>query len=323
MGQPLATGRLDLRPSALAFEITLGRDGRARSVRYIDQIFREEREVFARHIIVCGNAVGTPHLLLMSTSSSFPDGLANSNDLVGRNLTYHLFPIVAFTIDELAHGFTGLETHAAFDDLHASDPKRGFIRGGVVVEANIPARQPLMYALFQQSYPGLHRTWGQEYKDFLRTFPRTVSLHGVLEDLPMEENRMDLDPEVKDAWGLPVPRITHHQHPNDLAMSAWYAERMSEFADAAGAVEKWIPFPLTQGQPMKGSSHLHGTCRIGTDPKRSVLNRGCRSHDVKNLWVVDGSCFPTSGGYNPTLTILANAYRVGDYFVTEGSKGNL
>jgi choline dehydrogenase-like flavoprotein len=318
----LNTGRLDLRANALAFEIMLGRDGHARSVRYLDSE-RREREVFARQIIVCGNAVGTPHLLLMSKSASFPQGLANSSGLVGRNLTYHLSPIVAFTIDEPARGFTGLETHAAIDDLHASESNRGFIRGGVVVETNVPARQPLMYALLQQSYPGIHRTWGQEFKDFLRTFPRTMSVLGVLEDLPMEANRVDLDPEVRDGWGLPVPRITHRQHPNDLAMSDWYVERMSEIADAAGAVEKWTPFPLTQDQPMKGSSHLHGTCRMGDDPKSSVLDRWCRSHDVKNLWMVDGSCFPTSAGYNPTLTILANAFRVADYFVTEARKGNL
>ncbi len=317
------TGRLDLRPNSLAFEITVGKDGRARSVRYLDKE-RREREVFARHIIVCGNAVGTPHLLLMSTSGTFPQGLANSSGLVGRNLTYHHFLSVAFTIDEPAHGFTGLATHAAIDDLHASDPRRGFIRGGIVAESNVWDNQPLVYALHNHSgYPGTRRAWGQEFKNYLRSFPRCARLGAVLEDLPMEENRVDLDPEVTDAYGLPAPRLTHRQHPNDLAMSAWYAERMSEIAEAAGAMEKWIPLPLTQDQPRKGSVHLHGTCRMGNDSERSVVDRWCRSHDVPNLWMVDGSCFPTSGGYNPTLTILANAFRVADYFVTEAKKGAL
>ncbi len=319
----LATGRVDLRPNSMAFEIKVGPDGRARSVRYMDQQSREVSEVFARHVIVAGNAIGTPHLLLMSRSSLFPDGLANSSGLVGRNLMFHNFVAVSFTIDEPSYAFAGLETQGALDDLHASDPRRGFIRGGVVAEMNVALRQPLQYAFLQHSdYPG--SKWGREFKDFLRKFPRTVSIGSVLEDLPMEKSRIDLDPEVRDVHGLPVPRITHRQHPNDLAMSRWYRDRELEIADAGGAIEKWVWGTFTEeDEAMKGSAHLHGTCRMGPDPERSVVDRWCRSHDVPNLWVVDGSVFPTSGGYNPTLTILANAFRVADYFVTEVKKGAL
>ena len=319
------TGLLDLRPNSLAFEITVGRDGRARSVRYIEQNRREEREVFARHIFVCGNAVGTPHLLLLSKSGSFPDGLANSSGLVGRNLTFHLFTVANFVFDEGSRSFTGLGSHAAIDDLHASDPRRGFIRGGVIGDESYVVKQPLLHALWGASgYPGSDRAWGAGFKDFLRTYSRTASLLLVGEDLPMESNRVDLDPEVKDAYGLPVVRITHRQHPNDLAMSRWYANRLLEIGEAAGAIERWISLSFTEeGQARKGSSHLHGTCRMGEDPARSVVDRWCRSHDVPNLWIADGSVFPTSGGYNPTLTILANAYRVADYFVTEARKGAL
>ncbi len=318
------TGRLDLRPNSLAFEITVGRGGRARSVRYIDQVSREEREISARNIFVCGNAVGTPHLLLMSKSGSFPDGLANSSGLVGRNLMLHLFTAAEFTLDGPGHALTGLESHAAIDDLHASETSRGFIRGGVIAEENYAIKQPLLHALLAgNEFPGADRTWGARFKDYLRMFPRTASVVLVGEDLPMESNRVDLDPGVKDAYGLPVPRITHRQHPNDLAMSRWYAERLLEIGDAAGAIESWVGFSVTEEEPMKGSAHLHGTCRMGDDPGHSVVNRWCRSHDVKNLWMVDGSCFPTSGGYNPTLTILANAFRVADYFVTEAKKGAL
>ena len=319
------TGLLDLRPNSLAFEITLGRDGRARGVRYIDQTSREEREVRARHVFVCGNAIGTPHLLLMSKSGSFPDGLANSSGLVGRNLTMHLFTVANFVFDEPMRSFTGLSSHAAIDDLHASDPSRGFIRGGVIGEESYVVKQPMLQALWAgSSYPGSDRAWGADFKDFLRTFSRTCSVLQVGEDLPMESNRVDLDPEVKDPYGLPVPRMTHRQHPNDLAMSRWYADRMLEIGEAAGAIERWISLSFTEpGQARKGSSHLHGTCRMGDDPARSVVDRWCRSHDVPNLWMVDGSVFPTSGGYNPTLTILANSYRVADYFVTEARTGAL
>ncbi len=319
------TGRLDLRPNSLAFEIEVGRDGRARGVRYIDQASGEEREVSARHVFACGNAVGTSHLLLMSTSSSFPDGLANSSGLVGRNLMLHLFTAASFAFDGPGYAFTGLETHAAIDDLHASTPSRGFIRGGVIAEQSYTIKQPLMHALLAGSaYAGGDPAWGASFKDYLRMFPRTVSVLLVGEDLPMESNRVDLDPDVRDDYGLPVPRITHRQHSNDLAMSRWYAERLLEIGDAAGSIERWITLSFTEeDQAMKGSSHLHGTCRMGDDPARSVVDRWCRSHDVPNLWVVDGSVFPTSGGYNPTLTILANAYRVADYFVTEAKRGAL
>ena len=321
----LASKKLDLRPNAMAREITLGKDGRARSVRYLDDKL-QEHEVFARHIVVAGNAIGTPHLLLMSKSGSFPHGLANGSGLVGRNLTFHHIAGVGLTIDEPARSFTGLESHVAIDDLHASDPKRGFIRGGVIAEANMPVKQPLAFVYF--GFPGYpaKRAWGREFKDYLRKFPRAITIAAILEDLPMEENRVDLDPQVKDRYGLPAPRMTHRQHANDLAMNRWFAQRCLDLADTAGAMDKWpaAAFNLTnERSAAKGGIHLHGTCRMGDDPKRSVVDRWCRSRDVKNLWIVDGSVFPTSGGYNPTLTILANAYRVADHFVREAKRQNL
>jgi choline dehydrogenase-like flavoprotein len=294
-------------------------------VRYLDKQGKEH-EVFARYVVVSGNAVGTPHLLLMSANGSSRNGLANSSGLVGRNLTLHHIAAIAFTIDEGARGYTGLHSHAAFDDLHPSDPKRGFIRGGVVGEANSPTNQPLSFGLVTHvGYPA-KRSWGRDFKDYLRKLPRSIALAAVLEDLPMETNQVDLDPTVKDGAGLPAPRITHRQHPNDFAMNRWYTERMMAVADAAGATEKWeaeyYSLP-TERSAMKGFMHFHSTCRMGDDPTRSVVDRWCRSHDVENLWIVDGSVFPTAGGYNPTLTILANAYRVADHFVAEAKRQNV
>jgi choline dehydrogenase-like flavoprotein len=292
-------------------------------VRFFDE-HGGEHEVFARQIVVAGNSIGSAHLLLLSKSGSFPHGLANSSGLVGKNLTFHIIAAAAFLTDEPALGFTGYNGHVAFDDLHPSDSKRGFIRGGIVGEANAATATPIFYwAIGGAGYP-MARSWGQGLKDFLRKFPRTVLVAGVLEDLPMEANRVDLDPKVKDRLGLPVPRITHRQHPNDLAMHRWYQQKLLEVGDAAGAKEKWLSkvpgfTHLDERTPMNGGhvGHFMGTCRMGTDPKASVLDKWCRAHDVKNLWVVDGS------GYNPTLTILANAYRVADHFVAEARKQNL
>ncbi len=320
----LATGNLDLRADTTAREIKVDDQGRARSVVYLDDD-GNEHEVRARYVVVSGNAVGTPQLLLMSQSGQFPHGLANSSGLVGRYLTLHHVGAVAFTLDEPSRSVTGLHSHIAMDDFHPSDAKRGFIRGGVIGEANSPVNQPLMFALTTHIGCG-ERNWGADYKKYLKKFPRSVGLAAVLEDLPMDANRIDLDPEVKDRHGLPAPRITHRQHPNDYAMNRWYTKQMLDIADAAGAVDKWeaqfYTLP-TEKSAMKGFMHFHGTCRMGDDPQTSVVDRWCRSHDVKNLWVVDGSVFPTSGGYNPTLTILANAYRVADRFVREAKRQNV
>ena len=324
----LATRRLDLRPNAVAHEITLGKDGRAKSVRFVDWKGRSQ-EVFARTVVVAGNAVGSAHLLLSSKSGSFPQGLANSSGLVGRNLMFHTMPLALFRTDESALGFSGMSSHVAVDDLHPSDTKRGFVRGGVIVERNDLTAQPIVYSLFSgQGREKGNRLWGTELKKFLGEFPRTIAVGAVLEDLPMEANRVDLDPNVKDSQGLPVPRMTHRQHPNDLAMHRWFEEKLLEIAEACGAREKWIsriPGVSHAGEEtsIPGGLYVLGTCRMGEDPKTSVLDRWCRAHDVKNLWVVDGSCFPTSGGYSPTLTILANAYRVAEYLIAEAKRQNL
>lgn len=328
ISRALATGRLDLRPNSVVHEIKLGPDGRVKSVLYLDWKGRPQ-EIFARHVVVAGNAIGSAHLLLSSKSGSFPQGLANSSGLVGRNLTFHTMPVVFFRTEEPALGFSGMSSHVALDDFHPSDSKRGFIRGGVVVERNDWTAQPITYSLFAAMGRGkTDRPWGAELKKHLSDFSRIVAVSGVLEDLPMEENRVELDPTAKDRHGFAIARIVHRQHANDLAMHRWFQQKLLELAEACGATEKWVSrvpgvTHLDEKTPMSQSLHVMGTCRMGKDAKSSVLDRWCRTHDVKNLWVVDGSCLPTSGGYPPALTILANAYRVADYFVTEAKKQNL
>lgn len=319
----LATGRLDLRPNARATEVRIGKDGRAQGVRYLDGEGKEQ-EVRAQRVVVAAGTVGTPHLLMMSRSGAFPQGLANSSGQVGRNLMFHHFAAANFTVEGPANGFTGVEAHTAIDDLHPSDPKRGFIRGGVIADGNALNKQPLAWAF--QGLGGQGRGWGADFKNRLRDFPRTVPIVAILEDLPMETNRIDLDPDVKDELGLPVPRITHRQHPNDVAMNQWFTARLLEMSDAAEPLQKWAPTsPYTLDSAdaaMPGSVHLHGTSRMGEDPAKSVVDRWCRTHDVPNLWVVDCGVFPTSGGYNPTLTLLAMAYRAADRMITEAKRQN-
>jgi choline dehydrogenase-like flavoprotein len=323
----LATGKLDLRSEARVTEIAVGPNGKVSGVHYLDAQGREQ-EVKAKQVILAAGAIGSPHLLQMSQSGSFPDGLANSSGQVGRNLTYHHFPLVIYTLDQPTFNFTGIEALVASDDLHPSDASRGFIRGGVITDGNPFIKQPLGYSLGAlNGHPNLQRNWGSKLKQALRDFPRSAQLTAILEDLPMETNRVELDPDLKDKDGLPAPRITHKQHPNDLTMFKWFEKKMLDIAGQAGAINSWAPSSsyrlVDESSAMQGSVHIHGTCRMGDDPSKSVLDRWCRSHDVKNLWVVDGSFFPTAGGYNPTLTLMANAYRVADHFISEGKKGNI
>jgi choline dehydrogenase-like flavoprotein len=321
-----ATGRLDLRSDATVFELPV-KDGRVVGVRYFDDAGRAH-EVRARHVVLAAGTFGSAHLLLLSTSGAFPQGLANGSGLVGRNLQFHHHPAAVGVFDEDLRTYTGFETHAALDDLHPSDPKRGFIRGGVVAEVNTFTHQPIAYSLvLEPALRGSARGWGASLKERMRNFPRTLVVAAICEELPMDDNRVDLDPEVKDRFGLPVPRITKRQHPNDLAMFRWYEKKLVEIVGAAGAKEVragGVPgVSIDENTPQKSNAHNHGTCRMGEDPTRSVVDRFCRSHEVPNLWVVDGSVMPTNGGYNPTLTILANAYRVADHFVREARRQSL
>lgn len=320
------TGKLDLRPNAMVFDLPVDAAGRVTGARYLDEK-GQEREVRARHTIVAAGAIGTPQLLLMAKSGRFPDGLANGSGLVGRNLTFHHHPSAIGVFDEDLRAYTGLEAHAAFDDLHGSDPKRGFIRGGVCAEVNTFTHQPIAYAAVLANDHGFGGRWGAGLKERIRAFPRTLTLTLIGEELPMEQNGVDLDPEVKDRFGLPVPRVTKKHHANDLAMYEWFEKKLVEVAQAAGAKSvrpgRNPEVHISETRAQKGNAHNHGTARFGDDPSKAVLDRWCRSHEVPNLWVVDGSFMPTTGGYNPTLTILANAYRVADHFVREARRQSL
>jgi choline dehydrogenase-like flavoprotein len=312
------TGRLDLRANARAREILLDARGRARGVAYLTRDGREQ-ELRARAVIVSAGSLGSAQLLLLSKSGSFPQGLANSSGLVGRHLMFHTLSYVNFDAEERSHSALGPPGQLAVDDLHASDARRGFIRGAVMTEANEPS--PIHYALGAAHALGTGtRPWGAALKQHLRRFPWLHGLITIGEDLPVASNRVDLDPDLTDAWGLPALRITHASHPNDRALHAWYEARLLEWAAASGARRAWtVPYGGIKG----GSGHLLGTARMGDDPDHSVLDRHCRSHDVPNLWVVDGSCFPTAAGYNPTLTIVANAYRVARHFVAAARRQDL
>ncbi|MBW2243062.1 MAG: GMC family oxidoreductase [Deltaproteobacteria bacterium] len=227
------TGNLDLRPGAMVVELPM-KDGRVIGARYVDAA-GNTHEVRARQVVLAAGTVGTPHLLLLSSPNASPQGLANGSGLVGKNFQFHHHPAAVGVFDDDLRGYTGFEAHTAIDDLHPSDSKHGFIRGGVVAELNTFTHQPIAYSqVLEPALRGAERSWGATLKQRLRQFPRTLVLAGICEELPMEGNRVDLDPDVKDRFGLPVPRFTKRQHPNDLAMYRWYEKKLAEIVEAAG-----------------------------------------------------------------------------------------
>ena len=316
---PLArtSGKARILTGARALEITVDAESRARGVVYrtADGATQELR---ARHVIVAGGSIGSATLLLASCSARFPQGLANGSDQVGRNLMCHVFALLNFEMREPSLAQFGPPGNIGVDDYHPSDAARGFVGGAVIGEAIDPL--PIGSAVKSADYLRGQRAWGEALSRYLGRYPHYCGMIAIGEDLPQAANRIDLDPDHRDADGVALPRITHTRHPNDLALARFMEARMREIAEAGGALKT---FASDYTAARTASGHIMGTCRMGSDPRVSVLDRWCRSHEVPNLWVVDGSFFPTSGGYNPTLTIVANAYRVAAHFVAEARRLNL
>jgi choline dehydrogenase-like flavoprotein len=301
----VATGRYDLRPDSYVREITVDGRGRAKGAVYQDadgRTYEQEADVV---VLACG-AVETARLLLLSRSARFPNGLANGSDLVGRNVTFHEYSAAVATFEDPIYAWAGGGyVSASSFQFYEHDESRGFVGGGHMATAGVGIPLPINWSLPNRP------AWGAAAKQMDRDFfNHSMAAAMVVHDMPQHENRVDLDDTVVDAWGLPVARITLTPHPNDLAMGRFLIDRSAEILQAAGAtsVQKVYIDRITGN-----CSHQHGTTRMGDDPATSVLDRWCRSHEVDNLFVVDGGPFPTGTGANPTLTIMANAWRVADH----------
>jgi choline dehydrogenase-like flavoprotein len=301
----LKTGRYDLRPDCYVHEIAVDEHGRCKSAVYQDadgDFIEQEADVF---ILGCG-AVESARLMLLSRSRRFPHGLANDSDLVGRNATYHEYSAAVGVFEDPIYAWAGGGYVAASSfQFYEHDESRGFVGGCHIACAGVGIPLPINW-----SVPG-RPAWGAEAKQIDRDFyNHSFAVGMVLHDLPQHESRVELDDRVQDAWGLPVARITNKIHENDLKMGRWVIDHNAEILEAAGAIKIYRVYP----QRITGNcSHQHGTTRMGNDPKTSVLNKWCQAHDIDNLFVVDGGPFPTGTGANPTLTIMANAWRVADF----------
>lgn len=294
---------VELRTRCRVREITVNDEGMASGVIYYDE---DDNEVFqpAEVVVMACNGVGTPRLLLNSTSTAFPDGLANSSGLVGKNLMFHPYANIQGICEDEMDGYRGPPLSLWSKEFYETDESRGYVRG-FTLELHRGSR-PVASALGGMLSGRI--PWGEGHHDaYRRMFNHVIGMSAICEDLPEEHNRVTLDPELTDRHGIPSPKIDYTLSENSRKMLDFAVERGTELLETAGAYDIMVESPIAAG-----GWHLLGTARMGKDPATSVVNEWGRSHDVKNLFIIDGSIFVTSAGVNPTQTIQALALYVAD-----------
>jgi choline dehydrogenase-like flavoprotein len=279
-------------------EITTDESGMASGVVYYDDRGAEQFQP-AEMVIVACNGVGTPRLLLNSQSGKFPNGLANSSGLVGKNLMFHPYAQTFGYVDEPLDGNHGPPLCLWSAEFYETDPKRDFVRGYTFqFNRGTPSIMEAITSTDNGRLP-----WGPDHhRVYRRLVNRRIGLSAIIEDLPEEHNRVTLDPVLKDSNGIPAPKIDYTIGHNSWKMITHGLGKARTILEAAGAKDIGTQVPI-----LNGGWHLLGTARMGSDPERSVVNGWGRCHDVKNLFIVDGSIWVTAGGVNPTSTIQALA----------------
>ena len=285
-------------------EIVVSPEGAVIGANYFNS---EGQQIFvsARRVVIACNGVGTPRLLLNSKSSSYPRGLANSSGYVGRNLMLHPVGYVEGFFDKDLASNVGPQGCSIYShEFYETDAGRGFKRGYTMQVLRGPGVIESVQSLLSRKLIG----WGKNhYKDFLKMYNRSAHISIIVEDLPEFNNRVELDPNLKDSNGIPSPKIFYSLGENSKLMLAHGLQKGRELMIAAGASRTSAFGPVRET-----GWHLMGTARMGDNPSNSVVNGWGISHDCKNLYIADSSVFVTSGGVNPASTIEAFALRVSD-----------
>ena len=297
------TGKLDLRPQSHVLKIEHNEAGKVSAVVYRDAEGKDQRQK-ARVVCVAGNSIETPRLLLLSASSRYPDGLANSSGQVGRNYMRHMTGSVYAVFNEPVNMYRGTTMAGIITDETPNDPKRGFV-GGYEMET-LSLGLPFMAAFLD---PG---AWGADFTYFIDNYARMAGMWLVGEDMPRSTNRVTLNTAQKDQFGLPVPNVHFDDHDNDVAMRNHAFAAGEKVYRAAGAVR-------TYRTPPYPSTHNLGTCRMSANARDGVCNKWGQTHDIANLFISDGSQFTTGGAENPTLTIVTLAIRQAGYVAEQMS----
>ena len=295
----LNTGNCELRTECMVKEILTDDRGRARGVAYFDERGHLQEQL-SDLVVVSGCATESARLLLNSKSRLFPNGLGNRYDQVGRHLQGHHYTGAAGFFEQDTYDDIGPGATIAVTDYNHGTP--GLCGGGML--ANEFIRLPIHMV---DRLPAATPRWGVGHKKAMRAWhKRTVVIMGPTQQIPTAEGRVTLDPDVRDKWGLPVVRFSGNVHPHTFEIGAVQAERAEAWLKETGAVST----TRMAGKPetVSAGQHQAGTCRMGNDPKGSVVNRFCQIHDVDNAFVIDSSVHVTNGGFNPALTIMALAY---------------
>jgi len=310
------TGHCEIRPNSYVHRIAINERGRATGAVYFDAQ-RNTQLQKGKSVIVCANGAETPRLLLLSANKQFPNGLANSSGVVGKNLMLNSGAISMAVFDEPLNDYKGFAVSRILHDFYELDAQKLGFYGGGGLDARFDVT-PIRFAM-DNLPPGTPR-WGQNFKSALEhNFTRSLEIFAHGTSLPVEDNSFSLDDDVKDAWGLPALRMTYKDHPDDIKLATWLSQRSMELLEAAGAKQKWT-LPVSE---QTFAVHLLGTCRMGNDAKTSVINPDHQTHDVKNLFLCDGSSLVSSGRGQPTMTIEALAFRAADRITALAKRGEL
>ena len=297
----------EIRAESFVFNIAYDAGkNRVTGVEYYDAANKIQR-VDAKTVIVTAHPMETTRLLLLSKNNTFPEGLANSSGLVGKNFMAHWDVSVYGVFEQKMNAFKGpIMGNLLVQDWHNTDPKHDFVRG-FVMESFLP--HPFYFGVAGPPF------WGQELKDMIKAYDHTAGWWICGESLPNDDNTITLDPEVTDHRGLPVVHSVHEWGDNDKKIMEYARQMGVATLEAAGASKTYVGVTM--------SAHAMGTARMGVNPKASVVNAYCQAHDIPNLFVCDPSVLPTGSSVNHTLTAMAIASRAGDYMVEQAKNGSL
>jgi len=325
----MKTGKLTLITGAMAREILVGKDGRAEGVSYVDKATRSEKRVNARAVVVAASACESARLLLNSKSPAFPNGIANSSGTVGRYLTDSVGSDGHGHIPALEkippHNHDGVGGMHMYVPWWKFDRKNDFPRGYHIEFGGGPNMPGVgMFDGLCHDEEGYGAKLKQRARQVYGTY---IGFSGRGEMLPNADTYCEIDPDVVDQWGIPVLRFHFRWTDYELLQAKDMQETFRAIVEAMGgeyrtksSIHGEYPFGIQKGGKI---IHEVGTARMGADPKTSVLNGFCQAHDVKNLFVTDGAPLVTNPDKNPTLTIMALAWRASEYLLEEAKKGNL
>jgi choline dehydrogenase-like flavoprotein len=317
----LKTGRLEVVGNAVVARILADRHGKANGVQYFDRETKRERQVRARVVVLGASCIDSTRILLNSKSNLHPQGIGNGSGVIGKYLCEQVrFHVKAFLPALYGQATTNDDgiggEHIYMPRFNHRGARRDYLRGYGMQFWNTGCQAGAGH--FAKGVGG----FGAEYKrDVRRRYPAWVEMHPYGETLPRADNYVTVEGTPTDQYGVPLPKIVYAIGDNERKMVNEMYDTCEEIMHQAKAEI----YELKRGETDSNGSaiHEHGTCRMGADPKRSALNSFNQMHEVKNLFVVDGSAFTTASEKNPTLTILAMAWRATDYLAAEMKKGNL